>query len=72
MSLLISKAKKHDKIAFQQLIEQHEKAMYQMAKSILKNDDDVADAMQETILACWEKIDTLKNNRRILVTLVVS
>ena len=60
MSLLISKAKKHDKIAFQQLIEQHEKAMYQMAKSILKNDDDVADAMQETILACWEKIDTLK------------
>ena len=43
MSLLISKAKKHDKIAFQQLIEQHEKAMYQMAKAILKNDDDVAD-----------------------------
>ena len=63
MSLLISKAKKHDKIAFQQLIEQHEKAMYQMAKSILKNDDDVADAMQETIMTCWEKIDTLKKDR---------
>lgn len=55
MNLLISKAKKHDKIAFQQLIEQHEKAMYQMAKAILKNDDDVADAMQETIMTCWEK-----------------
>ena len=46
MSLLISKAKKHDKIAFQQLIEQHEKAMYQMAKSILKNDDDVMEMIK--------------------------
>ena len=63
MRSLISRAKKHDKAAFQQLIEQHEKAMYQMAKSILKNDDDVADAMQETILTCWEKIDTLKKDR---------
>ena len=63
MNLLISKAKKHDKVAFQQLIEQHEKAMYQMAKSILKNDDDVADAMQETIMTCWEKIDTLKKDK---------
>ena len=63
MSWLLSKAKKHDKTAFQQLIEQHEKAMYQMAKSILKNDDDVADAMQETIMTCWEKIDTLKKDR---------
>ena len=63
MGLLISKAKKHDKVAFQQLIEQHEKAMYQIAKSILKNDDDVADAMQETIMKCWDEIDTLKNDR---------
>ena len=63
MSLLVSKAKKHDKDAFQQLMEKHEKAMYQVAKSILKNDDDAADAMQETILTCWEKIDTLKKDR---------
>ena len=63
MSLLISKAKKHDKAAFQQLIEQQEKAMYQIAKSILKNDDDAADAMQETIMICWEKMDTLKKDR---------
>lgn len=34
--------------------------MYKVAKAILKNDDDVADAMQETILTCWEKIDSLK------------
>lgn len=38
MNLLVTKAKKHDKDAFSKLIEQQEKAMYQMAKSILRNE----------------------------------
>ena len=63
MNLLIKRARKHDKTAFQQLMEQEGKAMYKIAKAILKNDDDVADAMQETALACWEKINTLKKDR---------
>ena len=63
MNLLIRKAKKHDKAAFQQLMEQQGKAMYKVAKAILKNDDDVADAMQETAMVCWEKIDTLKKDK---------
>ena len=29
--------------------------MYKVAKAILKNDDDAADAIQETALTCWEK-----------------
>lgn len=60
MDMLIRKARKHDKNAFTMLMQQHEKSMYKVAKAILKNDDDVADAMQETILTCWEKMDTLK------------
>lgn len=63
MKLLIRKAKKHDKAAFQQLMEQQGKAMYKVAKAILKNDEDVADAMQETALDCWEKMDTLKKDK---------
>ena len=63
MSLLIRKARMHDKAAFQQLMEQEGKAMYKIAKAILKNDEDVADAMQETALVCWEKIDTLKKDK---------
>lgn len=63
MNLLIRKAKKHDKAAFQELMEQQGKAMYKVAKAILKNDEDVADAMQDTVLACWEKIDTLEKDR---------
>ena len=60
MRLLIKKAKQHDKRAFLQLMEQQEKDLYRIAKAILKNDEDVADAMQETALTCWEKIGTLK------------
>ena len=62
MDLLIKKAKKHDKAAFQQLMEQQGRSMYRIAKAILKNDEDVTDAMQETALTCWAKIDTLKND----------
>ena len=62
MDILIQKAKKHDKEAFVTLMKSNEKSMYKVAKAILKNDEDVADAMQETALTCWEKIGTLKKN----------
>ncbi len=63
MNQLVRKARKHDKAAFQQLMEQQGKSMYKIAKAILKNDEDAADAMQETALTCWEKIDTLRKDR---------
>lgn len=62
MELLIQKAKKHDKEAFSALMTKYAGSMYKVAKGILKNDEDVADAMQETALSCWEKIETLKKN----------
>ncbi|MFQ9877307.1 MAG: hypothetical protein ACLRW4_02180 [Ruminococcus sp.] len=34
--------------------------MYKVAWAYLKNDEDVADAIQETILKCYEKLSTLK------------
>lgn len=37
--------------------------MYRVAISILRNDEDVADAIQDTILSCWEKIGTLKESK---------
>ena len=52
MNLLIRRARKRDKAAFQQLMEQEGAAIYKVAKAILKNDEDVADAMQETALTC--------------------
>lgn len=39
---------------------QQKSSMYKVAKAILKNEEDIADAMQDTILDCWEKIHTLR------------
>ena len=38
-----------------------EKSLYHIAKSILKNDEDCADAMQNAILHAFEKLHTLRN-----------
>jgi RNA polymerase sigma-70 factor (ECF subfamily) len=35
--------------------------MYRIAKSYLRNDEDVADAIQDAILACFEKLHTLRS-----------
>lgn len=57
---LIRKAKKHEADAFTELMQMHMKDMYRTAIAILSNDDDAADAIQETILKCWERIDSLE------------
>ena len=60
---LIVRAKRRDKDAFTELINRHMQDMYKVALAILMNDEDVADAIQETIINCWEKIDTLRFNK---------
>ena len=63
MKLLIKRAKRGDKVAFVELMKENELSLYKVAKSILKNDEDVADAMQETILSALEKISELKEDK---------
>ncbi len=60
---LIKKAKRKDKQAFSFLFEQNLTDMYKVAKAILKTDEDVEDALQETALICWQKIGQLEKNR---------
>lgn len=57
---LVLRAMKQDKDAFVTLIDQQRGSMYKVAKTILKKEEDIADAMQETILDGWEKIYTLR------------
>ncbi len=63
MNHLVKQAKKRDPDAFTELMQSQMQSMYRAAKAILMNDEDVADAVQETILTCWEKMDTLKEDR---------
>ncbi len=60
MEYLIKKAKRREPDAFSQLMQLYMKDMYRIALAILMNDEDVADAIQDTMLTCWEKIHSLK------------
>ena len=60
---LVCKAKGKDPDAFTALMNAYVQHLYKTAKAILMNDEDVADAMQETIMTCWEKMGTLKEDR---------
>ena len=60
MQMLIKKAVLGDVEAFLELMDINSLAMYKVARAILHNDNDVADAIQDTILSCFEKIHTLK------------
>lgn len=57
---LIQKAKMKDPDAFTELMKSQMQSMYRTAIAILMNDDDAADAIQDTLLICWEKLNELK------------
>ena len=63
MEILVKKAKKGDTDAFAQLIRMNAQSMYKVAWAYLKNEEDAADAIQETILICYEKLGTLKKSK---------
>ena len=56
----IQRAKKGDIEAFINLMDINKTYMYKVAKSILNNNEDIADAIQETILSCYKNIEKLK------------
>lgn len=59
--LLIKKAQRHDKDSFTELMQLYLKDMYRTAIAILMNEEDAADAIQDTILTCWKKMYSLRN-----------
>ena len=46
---------------FIQLVESNKQTMYKIARSYLLNDEDIADAIQDTIESGWRNLDQLKN-----------
>ena len=62
MKELVEKAKKNDKEAFSELIVAVEKELYLIAKTKLNNDDDIGDAIQETIYKSYKNIKKLKDD----------
>lgn len=60
MNELIIRAKKGDKEAFTQLILCVEDEIYKIAKTKLQNDEDVFDAIQETMISAYKSIHKLR------------
>lgn len=57
---LVRKAKKNDKESFCTLIEMIKNDLYLIAKTRLKNEDDISDAIQDTIINCYNNIKFLR------------
>mgnify|MGYP001658058644 FL=1 len=62
MEELVRKAKRGDSSAFAELVRLCTRSMYRVAWTYLGNDEDAADAISETVLVCYEKIETLKKD----------
>ena len=60
---IIAQIKKGDEEAFAMLIEQYKLPIYKTAKAILKDEDDVCDAIQDTALSIYKNIINLKNEK---------
>lgn len=60
MKDLIERSKQRDADAFAQLMQSQMQNMYKTARALLSNEEDAADAISDTILACWEKLDQLQ------------
>lgn len=63
MEKLIKEAKAGNPDSFTRLMKSQMQNMYKTAGAILINDEDIADAVSETILACWENMHSLKEDR---------
>lgn len=60
MKSLVKKAMAGNKDAFAQLMEMNAQSMYKVARAYFTSDADVADAISDTVLICFEQLDTLR------------
>lgn len=58
----VAKAKNGDKDAFLALINENRLNVYRVARGILKSEHDIEDAIQNTVIKAYEKINTLKKD----------
>lgn len=60
---LIKKAKAGDNESFNNLILEYQDTLYRIAKSRLNLEDDVCDAVQNTLISAYRSLNSLENNK---------
>lgn len=63
MAIIQIKPKKNEEQKFTELIEENKIRFYKTAKIILKNDDDVYDAIQEALISIYKNYEKLENEK---------
>ena len=62
---IVLRAKKGDVQAFEMLVKLYERKMYKTAKSILECEDDINEAIQQTIILIYDKLYQLRNENKV-------
>src|SRR5690242_14659160 len=53
---LIAAARRRDEVAMRTLVQQHNRRLFRIARSILRDDDDAEDAVQEAYVKAFTKL----------------
>ena len=72
---LIKKAKKGDKIAFEEIMDYYQNTLYKVARTRLNSIEDIEDAIQETVISAYKSIHKLYNISKIkswLITILIN
>lgn len=67
---LVSLAIAGNDAAFSQIMRRHNRLLFRTARSILKNDDDTQDALQEAYLHAWRALASFRSDARLSTWLV--
>lgn len=67
---LVSLAVAGNDAAFSQIMRRHNRLLFRTARSILKNDDDTQDALQEAYLHAWRALASFRSDARLSTWLV--
>ena len=59
MEYLVRKAQQGDPRAFIELMDTHRQSMYKVARSFFHSEEDIADAIQDTIESCYRTLPHL-------------
>lgn len=53
-----------DERSFTNAVNQHRDMLYRIAYTVLHNNEDCADALQESLIKAWQRLDTLRDDAR--------
>ncbi|WP_162574427.1 RNA polymerase sigma factor [Variovorax sp. PBL-H6] len=67
---LAERAAQGDALAFQLIMRRHNRLLFRTARSILKNDDDAQDALQDAYLRAWRALGSFRAESRLSTWLV--